>query len=154
MLRKLLLLFVGFALLFSVALAEENYTLSGEVTFRKDGDIYICLLNMEGWRDFQTPGHELTSQKCKVIKMNADLKAAKKVSFKFDSVPKGTYCIVALQDVNNNGKVEFENYVISEPWGSYRELGSGEVAWALAESIQGVWTGAPYRQNAHRLLQG
>jgi uncharacterized protein (DUF2141 family) len=109
-------------LLFSVALAEQNYTLSGEVTFGEDGDIYICLLTMEGWRDFQTPGHELTPQKCEVIKMNADLKEAGKVSFKFDGVPKGTYCIVALQDVNHNGKVDFANYVISEPWGSHKEL--------------------------------
>ena len=80
MLRKLVPLFVGLAFLFSAALAEENYTLSGEVTFRKDGDIYICLLNMEGWRDFQTPGHELTEKKCKVIKMNADLKGTGKVT--------------------------------------------------------------------------
>jgi uncharacterized protein (DUF2141 family) len=127
MLRKLVPLFVGLALLFSVALAEENYTLSGEVTFRKDGDIYICLLNMEGWRDFQNPRNELSQLKCQVIKMNADLKEAKKVSFKFDNVPKGTYCIVALQDINNNGKADFEQYQISEPWGSYRSLEIGSV---------------------------
>ena len=130
MFRKLVPLFVGFALLFSVALAEENYTLSGEVTFRKNGDVYICLLNMEGWRDFHTPRHELSQLKCKFIKMNADLSGAGKVSFKFDSVPKATYCIVALQDVNNNGKVDFENYIISEPWGSYRNLEIGSpVTW-------------------------
>jgi uncharacterized protein (DUF2141 family) len=129
MFRKLVPVFVGLALLFSVALAQENYTLSGEVTFRKDGDIYICLLNMEGWRDFQTPGHELTAQKCKVIKMNADLKGAGKVSFEFNSVPKGTYCIVALQDVNNNGKVDFANYIISEPWGSYKDYGGTDWSW-------------------------
>ena len=146
MFRKLATLFVGFALLFSVALAEENYTLSGEVTFRKDGDIYICLLNMEGWRDFQNPRNELSQLKCQVIKMNADLKEAKKVSFEFDNVPKGTYCIVALQDVNNNGKADFENYVISEPWGSYRniEIGTGtgttwdNVKFDLEKDITGI----------------
>ena len=146
MFRKLATLFVGFALLFSVALAEENYTLSGEVTFRKDGDIYICLLNMEGWRDFQNPRNELSQLKCQVIKMNADLKEAKKASFKFDNVPKGTYCIVALQDVNNNGKADFENYVISEPWGSYRniEIGTGtgttwdNVKFDLEKDITGI----------------
>jgi len=106
MLRKLVPLFVGLALLFSVALAEEKYTLSGEVTFRKDGDIYICLLDMEGWRDFQNPRNELSQLKCQVIKMNVSLKEAKKVSFKFDNVPKGTYCIVALQDINNNGNID------------------------------------------------
>ena len=144
MLRKLVLLFVSLAFLFSVALAEENHTLSGEVTFRKDGDIYICLLNMEGWRDFHNPRNELSQLKCQVIKMNADLKGAKKVSFKFNNVPKGTYCIVALQDVNNNGKADFENYVISEPWGSYRSLEIGapvnwdNVKFDLEKNITGI----------------
>ena len=144
MLRKLVPLFASIALLFSVALAQENYTLSGEVTFSSDGDIYICLLNMEGWRDFQRPGHELTSQECKVIKMNADLKAAGIVSFKFENVSKGTYCIVALQDVNNNGKVDFANYVISEPWGSYRNVEAGDswtwdnVKFDLEKDITGI----------------
>jgi len=145
MLRKLVPLFAGLAFLFNVALAEENYTLSGEVTFRKDGDLYICLLNMEGWRDFQNPRNELSQLKCQVIKMNADLKEAKKVSFKFDNVPKGTYCIVALQDVNNNGKADFENYVISEPWGSYRDLPIGSttgtwntVKFDLEKDITGI----------------
>lgn len=41
MTSKLVPLLVGFGLLFSVALAEENYTLSGEVTFRKDGYLYM-----------------------------------------------------------------------------------------------------------------
>ena len=121
MLKKILALFFAIGLLYSFAFAEENYTLSGDVTFSEDGDIYICLLTKEGFRDFQSPGHELTPQKCKVIKMNADLKGAGKISFKFDSVPKGTYCILALQDVNNNGKVDFHQYIISEPLGSYKE---------------------------------
>jgi hypothetical protein len=144
MLKKLLPLFFGIGLLYSVAFAEENYTLSGDVTFREDGDIYICLLTKEGFRDFQTPGHELTPQKCKVIKMNADLKGAGKVSFKFDSVPKGTYCIVALQDVNNNGKVDFEQYIISEPLGSYKEgdtslaLPWGDIKFDLKKDITGI----------------
>lgn len=144
MFKKLVPLFVGLALLFSVAFAEENYKLSGEVTFSYNGDIYICLLNMEGWRDFQTPRHELSQLKCKVIKMNADLRGAGKVSFKFDSVPKATYCIVALQDVNNNGKADFENYVINEPWGTYRNLEIGistswdNVKFDLEKDIAGI----------------
>jgi hypothetical protein len=53
-----MLLFDGLCLLYSIAFAKENRTLSGDVTFRNDKDIYICPLTMEGWRDFQTPGHE------------------------------------------------------------------------------------------------
>jgi hypothetical protein len=144
MFKKLLPLFLGLSLLFSIALAEENYTLSGEVTFQNDGDLYICLLTKEGFRDFQTPGHELTPEKCKVIKMNADLKAAGKVSFKFDNVPRGTYCIVALQDVNNNGMADFAQHRISEPLGSYKEgdptlaLPWDDVKFDLKKDITGI----------------
>jgi uncharacterized protein (DUF2141 family) len=143
MLKKVLPLFIGLGLLFSIAYAGENYTISGEGTFQYDGDIYICLYDKEGWRDFQTPGHELFSPQCKVIKMNADLKKAGKVSFTFDSVPKGTYCIVALQDVNGNGKVDFANYQISEPWGSYKDVSTtgpswGSIKFDLVEGITGL----------------
>ena len=34
--------------------------------------------------------------------MNNDLKNAGKISFKFDGIPKGTYCIITFQDVNMN----------------------------------------------------
>lgn len=142
MLKKLVHSFIGLSLLISVAYAGENYTISGDVTFQYDGDIYICLNDKEGWRDFQTPGHELSLSQCKIIKMNTDLKKAGKVSFTFDSVPKGTYCIVALQDVNGNGKVDFANYIISEPWGSYKELSFGwnwnGVKFDLDEDITGI----------------
>ena len=144
MLKKFLPLFIGIGLLYSFAFAQENYTLSGEVHFSEDGDIYICLLNMEGFRDFQTPGQELAPRKCKVIKMNADPKGAGKVSFKFDSVPKGAYCIVALQDVNNNGKVDFEQYIISEPLGSHKEgdpslaLRWNDIKFDLEKDITGI----------------
>ena len=33
----------------SFAYAEEKFTVSGEVTFQYDGNIYICLL----WKDFE-----------------------------------------------------------------------------------------------------
>jgi uncharacterized protein (DUF2141 family) len=75
--------------------------------------------------------------------MNADLKKAGKVSFTFDSVPKGTYCIVALQDVNGNGKVDFANYIISEPWGSYKDVSTTGESWGnskfdLEKDIAGI----------------
>jgi len=144
MFKKLVPLFICLGLLFSVAFAEENYTILGEVTFGEDGDIYICLLTKEGFRDFQTPGQELTPEKCNVIKMNADLKGAGKVFFKFDSVPKGTYCIVALQDVNNNGMADFAQHRISEPLGSYKEgdptlaLPWDDIKFDLKKDITGI----------------
>ena len=75
--------------------------------------------------------------------MNDDLKKAGKVSFKFKSMPKGTYCIVGYQDENNNGKVDFENYSINEPWETYKEKPIVGVTWDqikfdLEENISGI----------------
>jgi uncharacterized protein (DUF2141 family) len=40
----------------------------------------------------------------------------------FNNIPKGTYCILTYQDVNMNGKVDFEGLHINEPWGTYKEM--------------------------------
>jgi uncharacterized protein (DUF2141 family) len=121
MLKKLVPLFLCLVLAFSAADAGENYTISGDVTFQNDGDIYICLYTKEGWQNFQTPGHELSSSNCKHEKMNSDLKKAGKVSFKFENVPKGVYSVIAYLDANENGKVDFTGNTMIEPWGTYKD---------------------------------
>ena len=85
MVKKALLLLGVFLMVSAFAYAEEKFTVSGEVTFQYDGDIYICLLTMEEFRDFNTPRHKLSASPCKVIHMNTDLKKAGKVSFTFNS---------------------------------------------------------------------
>ena len=121
MYKKFLPLFFCLGLYFNTAYAGGDYTIMGEVTFQNDGDIYICLYTQEGWRSFQTRGHDLSSSNCKHEKMNSELKKAGKLSFKFGNVPKGTYCIIAYQDANGNGKVDRIGYTIIEPWGTYKE---------------------------------
>ena len=121
MFKKLCLYLLGLGLFFSGAHAVENYTISGNVTFRYDGDIYICLYNFEKYKEFYKQGHELSKPECKYIRMNDDLKKAKQISFKFESIPKGAYVIVSYQDENGNGQVDFEGYHIKEYWGTYKE---------------------------------
>jgi len=76
--------------------------------------------------------------------MNTDLKKAGVVSFTFDNISKGTYCVFTYQDVNINGEVNFENYRINEPWGSYMESDIGlSPTWAklkfdLQKDIAGI----------------
>ena len=121
MLKKMSALFLSFWLIGVIALADEKFSLSGEVSFQYDADIYICLFTME---DVQyLPQNELLPPKCQAIRMNANLKEARKVSFKFDSIPKGTYCIATFQDVIKNRKVDYKNYQINEPFGTYKEQG-------------------------------
>ena len=100
---------------------------------------------MEEFRDFNIPGHELSQSPCKVTQMNTALKKAGKVSFTFDNIAKGTYCVFTYQDVNMNGKVDFENYRMIEPWGSSFKEGAiglspiwGMVKFDLEKDITGI----------------
>ena len=121
MLKKMSALFLSFWFIAVIGHAEEKFSLSGEVSFRKVADVYICLFTKE---DIQyLTETEFSPPKCKAIKMNADLKEAGKVSFKFDSIPQGTYCIVTFHDVIKNGKLDYENLQINEPFGTYKEQG-------------------------------
>ena len=144
MFKKAMFFLASFLLASAFTYAEEKFTISGEVTFQYDGNIYICLLTMEGFRDFSLPGHELSQSPCKVIQMNTDLKKVGKVSFTFNNKPKGTYCVFTYQDVNMNGKVDFENYRMIEPWGSYKEGAIGlsptwqKLKFDLQKDIAGI----------------
>jgi uncharacterized protein (DUF2141 family) len=134
MVKKLILLLAILFMVFAFAYAEEKFTISGEVTFQYDGDIYICLLTMEKFQDFNKPRHELSESPCKIIQMNTDLKKAGKVSFTFDNVPKGTYCVFTYQDVNMNGKVDYEEVLhITEPWGSYKKTIHRIPVWGMVK---------------------
>ena len=141
---KKAMLFLGIIfMVFAFAYGEEKFTISGEVTFQYDGNIYICLLTSEEFRDFNISGHKLSESPCKVIQMNTDLKKAGKVSFTFDNVPKGTYCVFTYWDVNMNGEVDRKGYDFNEPWGSYKETVHrippwGEIKFDLEKDITGI----------------
>jgi len=103
------------------AFGEETYTITGDISFKYDGDIYIRICTLEEWAEFLRPNYELLVPPWKVIKMNSELKKAEKVSFKLDSIPSGTYVIVAFQDVIKNQKVDYVGLHMDEPWGTYKE---------------------------------
>ena len=139
--KVLMILILG--LVFTAAYAEESYTISGDVKFRENGDIYICLYTSEEFREY--PKHELSTPPCKFIKMNADLKKKGTVSFKFDNVQKGVYGLFTFQDINENKMVDLENYCPKEPWGSYKEQDTpgfcpnwSEINFHLEKDIKGI----------------
>ena len=98
---SIVLVFLG------IAYGEETYTITGNVSFQYNGDIYICVCNLEQFAEFQRPNHELSEPPCKFIAMNSELEKAGEVSFKLEGIPKGTYVIIAYQDNNKNSKVDF-----------------------------------------------
>jgi hypothetical protein len=135
--------FILFLLLFasSFAFSEETFKISGQIHFQYAGDIHVCLLKMEDLRDFTRPHHELSQSPCKVIPMNGDLERAGKVSFTFDDVSQGTYCLLTYQDLNSNGEVDFVNYAIDEPWGSYKPFGNliwQKIKFNLRKDMDGI----------------
>ncbi len=49
---KLLILVIYFGLHFNVAHAGGKHTITGDVSFQYDGDIYVCLFNLEKYAEF------------------------------------------------------------------------------------------------------
>jgi len=145
MAKRLLLFLMIFAVLLSVSYAKDTCSISGEVSFQYEGDIYVCLCDAGKWADFQTFGHRLSQEGCHVTRWSDDVKKAGKISFSFENVPKGIYSIIAYQDVNNNGKVDHEGLIIDEPWQCFRELDPavGHSSWdrvrfELKEDLKGI----------------
>ena len=119
MLKRMSALFLSFCFIAVIAHAEEKFIISGEVSFRHDGDIYICLYTQDEFKDYQKLS--LLRPQCQRVSMYSDVKKEGKVSFKFDSIPKGTYCIITFQDVNMNQNIDVVGFATSEPRGSYKE---------------------------------
>jgi len=118
--RYLFLIFITLAFEAS-SLASETYTITGDVIFKKDGDIYIRICKLKEWAEFLRPNYELSVPPWKLIKFNTEERERGKVSFKLDNIPSGTYVIVAFQDVNKNQRVDYEGLHMKEPWGTYKE---------------------------------
>jgi uncharacterized protein (DUF2141 family) len=75
--------------------------------------------------------------------MNTDLKKAGKVSFTFDNILRGTYCVFTYWDVNMNGELDRTGYDFNEPWGSYKETVHrippwGTIKFDLEKDITGI----------------
>jgi len=108
-------------MVFAFAYAEEKCSLSGQVTFSGHENIYVSLYTLEEFANFKKSfPPEPFFQK---IKPNPEQIKAGRFSFTFSRVPKGTYCIIAFQDVDNNGKLSCTTWGgIEEPICYYKEL--------------------------------
>jgi len=131
MLKKTML-FLGILLMASAfAHAEEKCSLSGQITFSGHETIYISIYTLE---EFANLKKSLPSPPfLQKITPNPEQIKAGRVSFTFSGVPKGTYCIVTFQDVDNNGKLTCDTWgQIEEPLCFYKEpadLGLGTPNW-------------------------
>ena len=111
----------------SVAFAQDKCTVSGEVVYSKDSNIYVCLLNPKTFaaavgREKELPPPEFVQ----IIKANASGKA----SFAFKDVPKGEYVVRVFADENNNGKFDADTWGYPlEPVNAYKPARDGHANW-------------------------
>jgi len=102
----------------SLALAQDKCTVSGEVVYSKDSNIYVLLLNSTTFapavgrqKELPPPGF------VQIVKANS----AGKASFAFKNVPKGEYVVRVFGDENNNGKFDCDTWGFPlEPVSSYK----------------------------------
>lgn len=85
----------------SLALAQDKCTVSGEVAFSGNSNIYVLLLNSKTFapavgRQKEMPPPEFVQ----IVKATMSGKAF----FAFKDVPKGEYVVHVFADENNNGK--------------------------------------------------
>ena len=101
---KALVLIWGF-IFFTIstsAYGQENFTISGEISFQEEkGQLCVWLRTKE---EHEQSGKPATPARILIIKPTPQQLQVKKVTFKFVAVPKGSYCIFCLQDLNGNGK--------------------------------------------------
>ena len=70
------------------------------------GTLYVAVYHNE--KDFENK-EALVHKKIKVSEKNATLN--------FDLPEKGEYAIICFQDLNENHRLDFSNYMPDEPWG-------------------------------------
>ncbi|MBP1697565.1 MAG: hypothetical protein H6Q41_2753 [Deltaproteobacteria bacterium] len=111
----------------SLAFAQDKCTVSGEVAYSKDSNIYVCLLNSKTFGAFVGRQKELPpSGFMKIVKADA----AGKASFAFGEVPKGEYAIIAFADERNNGELDRDTQGWAlEPVRTYKATKSGIWNW-------------------------
>jgi uncharacterized protein (DUF2141 family) len=113
------------------AYAEEKYSISGQVTFSGHENTYISIYTMEEFTNFKKslPSPPFFQK----IKPNPEQIKAGGFSFKFSGIPKASYCIIAFQDLDNNGKLTCNTWgAIEEPIYYYKEhtdVGMGTPNW-------------------------
>ena len=119
MLKKLIIGMVFFCTASTVSYSQEKFSVSGEVKFPKKKGVIVLMLNtQEEFEDRESPPPERKL----MIKPDAQQLKAKKVSFKFVDVPKSTYAIRCIQDLNENGELDYMEQAFgmrhpTEPYG-------------------------------------
>lgn len=109
----------------SLVFAEDKCTVSGDVVYSKEADIFVCLHSKQTFHEWKILPPGSFTQK---IKANPSGKA----SFTFKDVPKGDYLIIAVADENGNGKIDVDTWgFVQEPMWVYKQNPTGgQLSWS------------------------
>ena len=126
------------------AYAEETYSISGQVTISGHENIYISIYTIENFPNYKKslpspPFFQKITPKPEQIK-------AGRASFTFSGIPKGSYCIIAFRDLDNNEKLKRDTWgKIEEPICFYKEIfchlsfaNWNDVKFELVSDITGI----------------
>ena len=100
----------------SVYSEDPGFTVSGEITFKKQHAITVEIINKKEYDD------NLPSIYSTIISLDEDAIELGKVSFSVTGVPAGKYIVKVYQDLNDNGKFDF-SLVGGDPLGTYKKPG-------------------------------
>jgi uncharacterized protein (DUF2141 family) len=138
MIRRAMLICILLSFGASLSYGQDKFSVSGELSFLKEGDIYIGLYTQEEWQDRRVKPPNFVLH----LKPKEAHKQGSKLPFKFDGVPGGTYGVYAFQDENGNGKQDWRRGSFSlEPWGTYRHTTTAEwheVNFDVKADIDGI----------------
>ena len=129
---KISMLILSFIFAFSTsAYSQEKFTVLGEVKFLKKKGVII--LSLKTQEEFQKREPAPLERKL-IIKPDMQQLKAKKVPFKFIDVPKGIYAISCIQDLNENGDMDYMDSALgskrpTEPYGFSGPMVFGGAQW-------------------------
>jgi uncharacterized protein (DUF2141 family) len=110
----------------SLALAQNKCTVSGEVVYSGDSNIYVLLLNSKTFAPAVGRQKELPpSEFVQIVKATMSGKA----SFAFKDVPKREYVVHTFADKNSNAKIDTDTFGSAiEPRDYYKPMTDGIIA--------------------------
>jgi uncharacterized protein (DUF2141 family) len=130
--KKSIIIFLSLLIIAAQVYSEETCIVSGTIRTPYDGDIYIGVYTLEGWQNINVKDKFPPHPYFQIIKITDDQVKAGKIPFKFESIKKGEYCIVAIQDKNKDKKLDrLLGGQIAEPSG----LHVAPITWASWQEI-------------------
>jgi hypothetical protein len=133
-LAKWVMALAAVLVLVTPAYGEENYSVSGIITFSDGEVVFISLYTQDRFNDFKNrplPPEPYTQ----IIELSAEQRRAGKAEFLFKGIPRGTYGVVAFRESRKHLKKDRSQY-FKDPVSSYKMV-----------SFSGKWNDIKFEVN-------